>query len=148
MRSPCCLFVSGSPLPLTFEHLNLSLWNLDCMSWHLSPLSSEYLTNRSHWSSCRCAYSLLDKGSVKCIPHFNAKKRLGKHVPAATNTRNNRRTVGRVCGSVDSPPLSLLGNSSVNTFPWQRRIARSIVSYAVRLVSKESRRLVLRTCCS
>jgi hypothetical protein len=38
------------------------------------------------------------------------------------------------------PPL--LDNGSVNTFPWQRRIIGGVF-YAVRVVSKESRRLVL-----
>jgi hypothetical protein len=47
-----------------------------------------------------------------------ARQRLGKHVPAATNTRNNRRIVGEV------------------------------VFWAAPVVSKESRRLVLlRTSC-
>jgi hypothetical protein len=45
-------------------------------------------------------------------------------------------------------PLSLPGNGSVITFPRQRRIVRGDF-YAVRVVSKESRRLVLRrTSCS
>jgi hypothetical protein len=35
-------------------------------------------------------------GSVKCIPPFGAGQGLGKHVPATTNIRNNRRIVGRV----------------------------------------------------
>jgi hypothetical protein len=39
-------------------------------------------------------------------------------------------------------PLPLLGNGSVNTFPRQRGIVRGVVFYAVRVVSKESRRLV------
>jgi hypothetical protein len=34
--------------------------------------------------------------SVKCIPPFVARERFGKYVPVATNTRNNRRIVGRV----------------------------------------------------
>jgi hypothetical protein len=45
-------------------------------------------------------------------------------------------------------PLSLLGNGSVNTFPRfmntrKNRTVRRVVSYVVRVVSKESRRLVL-----
>jgi hypothetical protein len=53
-----------------------------------------------------------------CIPLIFARQRLGKHVPVAINTRKNRRIVGRV------------------------------VFYAVRVVSKESTRLVLpRTSC-
>jgi hypothetical protein len=35
-------------------------------------------------------------------------------------------------------PLSLLGNGSVNTFPRQGGIVGGVVSYAVRVVSKES----------
>jgi hypothetical protein len=44
--------------------------------------------------------------------------------------------------SVSVSLLSLLGKGSVNTFPRQRTVER-IVFYAVRIVSKESRRLVL-----
>jgi hypothetical protein len=51
-------------------------------------------------------------------------------------------------------PLSLLGNGSVNTFPAatntrnDTRIVLRVVFYAVRVVSKENRRLVLlRTSC-
>jgi hypothetical protein len=44
--------------------------------------------------------------------------------------------------------LSLLGNNSVKTFPQQRRIIGCVVFYAVRVVSKEGRLLVLpRTSC-
>jgi hypothetical protein len=39
--------------------------------------------------------------------------------------------------------LSLLRNSSVKTSPRQRRIVGGVVFYAIRVVSKESRRLVL-----
>jgi hypothetical protein len=45
--------------------------------------------------------------------------------------------------------VSLLGNNSVKTFPWQRRIVGGVVFYVVRVVSKESGRSVLpRTSCS
>jgi hypothetical protein len=45
-------------------------------------------------------------------------------------------------------PLSLLGNNSVKTFQRQRRIVGCVVFYAVCVVSKESRLLVLpRTSC-
>jgi hypothetical protein len=40
-------------------------------------------------------------------------------------------------------PLSLLGKGSVKMFPRQRRIIRRVVSYAVRIVWKETRRLFL-----
>jgi hypothetical protein len=80
------------------------------------------------------------------IPSLDAMQRLG-HVPEATNTRNNRGVVfytvrvvteGRVwvCLYV---LLSLLGNSSVNTFPRPQTILEGVVFYAVPVVSKESR---------
>jgi hypothetical protein len=52
-----------------------------------------------------------------------------------------------VCLSVCIFLLSLQSNGSVKTFPRQRRIVGTVVLYAVPVVSKESRRLVLpRTC--
>jgi hypothetical protein len=65
-------------------------------------------------SLCVFLLSLQGSGSVKCIPPFGPRQRLGKHVPAATNTRNNRRNVGRV------------------------------ILYAVRVLSKESLWVCLR----
>jgi hypothetical protein len=60
------------------------------------------------------------------------------------NTRNNRKIFGRVClWNYLCILLSLLGNNSVKTFPRQRRIVGGIVFYAIRVVSKESRLLVL-----
>jgi hypothetical protein len=41
--------------------------------------------------------------------------------------------------------LALLGNSSLNTFPQQRKIVGNVVFYTFRNVSKKSRRLVLPT---
>jgi hypothetical protein len=82
--------------------------------------------------SCLCAcFPYFEKNKIKvglcdhlalvsvCIPpQIVSQQRLGKHFPAATNTRNNRRVVRRV------------------------------VFNAVRVVSKERRRLVLpRTSC-
>jgi hypothetical protein len=88
-------------------------------------------------------------------PSIVARQRLGRHVPAATNTHNNRiiaRTVVFYTVRVVSKeslwvclciPLSLLDNGSINTFPRQRKIVGGVIFYAVRVVSKESRRLVL-----
>jgi hypothetical protein len=45
-------------------------------------------------SVCVSLLSLLSKGSVMCIPPFVARKRLGKHFPAAKNTCNNKIIVG------------------------------------------------------
>jgi hypothetical protein len=104
--------------------------------------------------------SLLGDDSVKCIPPFGIRQRLGKHVPPATNTRNDRRIIGRVifyaipilskeslwvCLCI---PLSLLGKNSVRTFPRQRRIVGGVVFYAACVVSKKSRQFVIpRTSC-
>jgi hypothetical protein len=114
------------------------------------PISTAYFINPSHKSVCLYVYSLslLGKGWVKCIPPFIARQRLGRHVPAAANTRNSRRIVGRVylwvCLCI---ALSLLFNS-VKTFPWEGRIVGGVVFYAVRVVTKEGRRLIVpRTSC-
>jgi hypothetical protein len=48
-----------------------------------------------------------------------------------------------VCVHVCASLISLLGNDSVNTYPRQRRIVGGVVFYAVHVVSKESRRLVI-----
>jgi hypothetical protein len=40
---------------------------------------------------CVSLLSLLGNGSLKCSPQFGARQRLRKHVPAAKNTRNNKR---------------------------------------------------------
>jgi hypothetical protein len=95
-----------------------------------------------------------------CLYMYVPRQQLGKNVTAATNTRNNRRIVGRVvfcavCVITQESlwvslciPLSLLGNGSVNTFPRQREIVGGVVFYAVRVVSKGNRRLILpRTSC-
>jgi hypothetical protein len=98
--------------------------------------------------------------SVCVFPLIVARQRLCKHVPATTNTRNNRRIIGRVvfyairvvskeslwvCLSI---PLLLLGNGSVNTFSRQPKIVGGVIFYQVRVVLKESKGLILpRTSC-
>jgi hypothetical protein len=149
MRSPCCLLIP--PINLRISET----WYVYHGNWaHLKSLPSVRV------SVCVSVIALLRKGSAKCIPLFGAWQRLGKHVPAANNIRYNRLIVRRVifCAvctlSKESlwvcmcVPPSLLGNNSVNTFPRQRRIVGGVVFYAVRVVSKQSRRLVLpRTPC-
>jgi hypothetical protein len=110
----------------------------------LEPISAAHFINPSHQSPCLYVYPLIVARQV-----------LGKHVPAARNTRNSRIIVGRVvvyAVRVVSKknlwvwaciPLSLLGNGLVNTIPRQRRIVGGVSFYAVRFVSKESRRLIL-----
>jgi hypothetical protein len=84
-----------------------------------------------------------------CIPLIVSRQWLGKQVPAARNTRNSRRIVGRVCLWICLYiPLSLLGNNSVKSFPRKWIIVGGVVFYAVRVVSEERRRLVvLKTSC-
>jgi hypothetical protein len=62
---------------------------------HLSGLIHESLLSVCV-SVCVSLISLQGNGSVKCIPPFGARQRLGKHVPAATNMRNSRRIVKSV----------------------------------------------------
>jgi hypothetical protein len=113
--------VSVNPPLLTFECLNKSM-KLGLYIMAPEPISVAYFINPSHQSMCLCV-SLLGKGSVKFIPPFIARQRLSEHVPAATNTCNNRRIVGCVCLWVCvCIPLSLLGNNLVKTFPRQRTI--------------------------
>jgi hypothetical protein len=79
-----------------------------------------------------------------CTTPFVAKQRLGKHVPTATNACNNRRIVESLCLWVClCIPLSLLGNNSVRKYPRQRRIVGGVDFYAVLVISKEIRGLVL-----
>jgi hypothetical protein len=142
-----CLWVPPTPL-LTFECPNRSLWNFVCISWHLSPYQRR-TSSIPAISLCVSLLSLLGKSSVTYIRPFVARQRLGKHVPTATNICNNRRIVERMCLWVClCISLSLLGNDSVETFPRQWIIVGGIVFYAVRVVSYESKRLVLpRTSC-
>jgi hypothetical protein len=77
--------------------------------------------------------SLLGKWSVKCIPQSIAKQRLGRQIPAATNTLKNR-IVGSeflwVC-------VALLCYNSLKTFLLQGIIIGDLVFYAVRVVSRK-----------
>jgi hypothetical protein len=151
MRSSCCLCVCESPPPINVWMPEPIFVKLAMYIMAPGPISTAYFINPSH-QSVSISVSLLfllGNGSVKCIPYFIAWQKLGKHVPAAKETRNNSRIVGPVCLWVClCIPLLLLGYNSVNTFPRQRRIVGSVVVYAVRVVSKESRQLVLpRTSC-
>jgi hypothetical protein len=110
-------------------------------------------------SVCVSLLSLQGNGSVKCLFRFGAGQPLGKHFSVATNTLYKRIIVNKsfsrrslsyqkslwVCLCVS---LSLLCNNSVKTSPRQRRILGDLICYAVHVVSKESRPLVLlRTSC-
>jgi hypothetical protein len=141
--------VSMYPSPSNFEYLNQSLWNLVRVSWQLSP--SQWSTSQIRPNSlCACM----------CISLIVVRQQLDKHVPAATNTLNNRKIVGcvifyavrvlskeRMWASLYIP-LSLKGKGSLNTLPRQRRIVAGVLFYSVDVVSKEGRRLLFsRTSC-
>lgn len=119
-----------------------------CITWvHLSGVSH----NSSYQSACMRVFvlRLLDKASVKSISSFVPRQRLCKQASAATNTHNSRSIVGRMC-LLDCLciTLKLLGDKQAKTFQWQRRIVGHVVFYAVRVVSKERRRLVVpKTSC-
>jgi hypothetical protein len=72
--------------------LELDLWY---GTWvHLNDILNQSLLQ--FVSVCVFLLSLLGKGSLKHIHPFFVGQQLGNHVPAETNTRNNRRIVGRV----------------------------------------------------
>jgi hypothetical protein len=141
------LSVSVTPLQSTFECLNQSLWNLVYIYIYGTKAHLNGVFHKSLPSVC------------VCIPPIVARQRPDKRVPAATNTGNNSRIVGRVFFyAVDvlieeesvgrCIPLSLLGNNSVNILPRQRRIIGGVVFCATYVVSKESSSLDLpRTSC-
>jgi hypothetical protein len=151
MRSACCLCVYVSPFPSKFW-MPVPVFMTPGAAPEPFPMA--HFINSSWQTVCPSyRYKVTVRLSVSL-------QRLGKHVPAATNTCNNRRIVGPVIFYVvrvlskDSLsaclfiPLSLLGNNSVKTFPRQWRIVGGVVFYAVRIVSKEIRRLFIpRTFC-
>jgi hypothetical protein len=146
--------LSVNPPSLTWECMNKSLLYLVCIVHHGTRAHLKCVLHKSLPSVCMsvCAsfLSFLCTGSVKCTSSFVATQRLGKHVPAAMNIRNNRRVAGRVCLWLClCIPLSLLCNNSVKTFSRRKITVGGAVFYAARVVSKESSRLVLlRTSCS
>jgi hypothetical protein len=125
-------------IPLsTFESLNQSLWNSVCVLWNLSPCQrrTSLIPPLACVFVCVSLQSFQGNGSVKFIPPFYAKQRLGRHLPTAKNTSYNTRIVGRlifyavfvlskgslwVCLCI---LLRLLGNNSVKTFSKEKLLA-------------------------
>jgi hypothetical protein len=145
MRSPCCLCVCECPHQFLIPELIF-------MKLGKYVMATEPVSTASA-SVCLSVYvsllALLGKDSDKFILQFDARQRLGKHVPSATNTCNSA-TAERVilCAvlvlSMESLwvclciPLSLLGNGSVKMFPRQRihaTVQLLDVSFYVRFVS-------------
>jgi hypothetical protein len=120
---------------------------LDMYTTAPEPISTAYFIDRVHQSVSVCVSPII------------AWQRLGRHVPAATNT-HNRRFVGGVvflmvciisnkCQWVSlCIPLSLLGNGALNMIQRQRGIVGGVTFYVVCVVLKNCRLLVLlRTSC-
>jgi hypothetical protein len=78
-------------------------------------------------------------------PHFIDRQQLYNHVPAATIPRKNRRIVARVSVGLSLHRPFVAKLNSVKTFPWHRIIFGGVLFYAVSIVKKENRRLVLAT---
>jgi hypothetical protein len=117
----------------------------------LRPISMLYSINhRISFSECMCIpLIVLGNGPVKCILPLIDRQRHYKHISTAVNTCNKRRIVEGMCvWDCLCFPLPLPGNNSVKTLPWQRIIAGGDVTYAVHVVSREIRLLVIpRTLC-
>jgi hypothetical protein len=79
MRSPCCLYVCAPPNQLTNNWTKLyDTWYVYQGTWsHLNGVIHKSLTSAS-------------------VSVYVARQQLRIHVPAAINTRNNRRIIGRV----------------------------------------------------
>jgi hypothetical protein len=141
---PSACYVSVNP-PVNFG-MNEPIFNkLGICIMAPEPISMAYFINPSYQSVCLCILHIVARQRLgKCIPLFGTTQRIGRHVSESTNARNNWRIVGRVCLWVCvCIHLPLLDNNSVKTFPPHRRAVGGVVFYAVRVLSKESRRLVL-----
>jgi hypothetical protein len=134
MRYPFCLCVCVS-LPI---NATTSLYEA-----HLKGVLHKSLPSVCV-SVCVSLLSLQGNGTVNCIPLIAARQRLSKHIPAARNTCNSTRNVGRVILyavrilSKESPwirlcvPLSQLSNNSAKTFPRQEELLKA--SFSMRFV--------------
>jgi hypothetical protein len=98
------------------------------------PISAAYFINSFRQSVYLPIVA--GKDSIMYIPPFVARQRLAEHVPAATNTNNNRRFVGRVSVGL-CIPLSLLVKNFVKTFPRQRTIVEGVVFHAGCVISNK-----------
>jgi hypothetical protein len=101
------------------------------------PIST-YFINPSQ-SVCLCPFYLC---LAKCIPPLNARQRLGKNVPTATNIYATTELLD-ACLWICLIYLSFPGNNSINSFGRQRKFVGCFVFSAVGVVSKESTRLGL-----
>jgi hypothetical protein len=108
------------------------------------PISTAYFLNPSI-NLYMCIPPIIARQWLrKFFPYFGRKAAARYTSSSGKEYTQNRRIIGWACLFI---PLSFLGNGSVNAFPLQRGIVEGVVFYAVQVVSKESRPLVLlRTC--
>jgi hypothetical protein len=118
------------------------------------PISTAYFIKPSHQSVCLYVYpsyrckatarlsvsllSVLGNGQVNKFPQ----QRIHATIEGLLDASFCMRSVSYqriVCGSGLCIPRSLLGNDSVNMFPWKRRIVGGVVFCPIHVVSKENR---------
>jgi hypothetical protein len=141
MRSPCCLSVWISPDQL------LNAWTKLYETRYVYHGTWAHINGVLHKcllsvcvSVCVSRLSLLRNGSVKTFPWQRVHARIEEFLETFyIRSVSYQRESLRVCLCI---PPSLLGNGSVNTFSQKRRFVGGVVLYAVRVVWKESRRLV------
>jgi hypothetical protein len=96
MPSPCCLCFCVSVI---YESPHINLWMPESVFMKLGmyivapdPISTAYFINLSYHSVCLWS------------PHIVARQRLGKHVPAAMNTRNKKEVLDGCVSGFMYPP--------------------------------------------
>jgi hypothetical protein len=144
MRSSCCLSMNP-PLPSTFEHLNhfYETWYVYHGNWtNLNGVLEKPLPPVSV-SVCVAHLSLLGNGSVNTFQWQQIQATIEELLDVSFSMRSvlSKESLW-VCLCI---PLPLLGNNSVKTFQRKRWIVGGVVLYALRVVTKESRRLILPT---
>jgi hypothetical protein len=146
---PVCVSVYPPPS----RHQLLNAWT------HLYEIWYVY---HGTWANLNCLLhtSLPSVCVCMCMPPIVARQWLNIHIPVAMNTWNKEELLyasfsvwsvsyqRRVCGVCLCIPLPLQGNGSVHMLLQQWRILGGVIFYAVHVISKESRWLVLpRTSC-
>jgi hypothetical protein len=143
---PLSLLGNTSVKTFTRQRIQTTVEQLLCASFSVRSLP--YERKESLWVYVYIPLSLLGNSSVKTFPRQRIETTAKELLGASFSVRSLPYERKESLWVYVYIPLSLSGNSSVKTFPRQRRIVVGVVFYAVRVVSKESSRLVLpRTSC-
>jgi hypothetical protein len=135
MRSPClCVSMCIARCQLLNAWTNLyETWNVYHGTWaHLNGVLHKNLS-----SVC-----------VSVSPSITARQRLGIHVATATNTRDIRRTVGRVifyaaCVHIKGESVGIIARQQLGKHvPAAKGFVGGVISYAVCVIWKEQEILV------